>query len=33
MSGETWAIVAATGLGPILAVLITFWRDGKTRCA
>lgn len=29
MSGETWAIVAATGLGPILAVLITFWRDGR----
>ena len=29
MSGETWAIVAATGLGPIFAVLITFWRDGR----
>ena len=30
MSADTWAIAAATGLGPILAVLITFWRDGRT---
>lgn len=29
MSQETWAIVAATGLGPIFAVLITIWRDWR----
>ena len=29
MSGETWAIVAATGLGPVLAVALTFWRDNR----
>ena len=28
ISQETWAIVAATGLGPILAVIITLWREG-----
>jgi hypothetical protein len=28
MSGEAWAIVAATGLGPIFAVALTLWRGG-----
>jgi hypothetical protein len=27
ISQETWAIVAATGLGPILAVGLTLWRE------
>lgn len=27
ISSETWAIVAATGLGPILAVALTLWRE------
>ena len=27
ISNETWAIVAATGLGPVLAVTITLWRE------
>lgn len=27
ISGDTWAIVAATGLGPILAVALTLWRE------
>lgn len=27
MTNETWAIVAATGLGPIFAVAITLWRE------
>lgn len=30
ISQETWAIVAATGLGPILAVGITLWREAVT---
>jgi hypothetical protein len=30
MTGETWAIVAATGLGPLLAVAVTFWREGRS---
>ncbi len=30
MTADTLAIVAATGLGPILAVLITFWRDNRS---
>lgn len=29
MSGETWAIVAATALGPVFAVMISFWRDDR----
>jgi hypothetical protein len=29
MSGETWAIVAATALGPVFAVIVSFWRDGR----
>ena len=29
ISGDTWAIVAATVLGPIFAVAITFWRKGR----
>lgn len=29
MGIDTWAIVAATGLGPMIAVLITFWREGR----
>lgn len=28
MTSETWAIVAATGLGPILAVALSLWREG-----
>lgn len=27
MAADTWAIVAATGLGPIFAVSITLWRE------
>ena len=27
ISTETWAIVAATGLGPILAIALSLWRD------
>jgi hypothetical protein len=27
MTSETWAIVAATGLGPILAVVLSLWRE------
>lgn len=27
MSPDTWAIVGATGLGPILAVALTLWRE------
>jgi hypothetical protein len=30
ISPETWAIVAATGLGPIVAVAITLWRTEVT---
>ena len=30
ISSETWAIVAATGLGPIFAVGITLWREAVT---
>ncbi len=30
ISSETWAIVAATGLGPIIAVGITLWREAVT---
>ena len=30
ISQETWAIVAATGLGPILAVGLTLWRKSVT---
>lgn len=30
ISSETWAIVAATGLGPIIAILITLWRGAVT---
>lgn len=30
ISSETWAIVAATGLGPVLAVGITLWREKVT---
>lgn len=29
MSSETWAIVAATALGPILAVCLTLWREAE----
>jgi hypothetical protein len=31
ISPETWAIVAATGLGPIAAVIVTFWRDAVNK--
>jgi hypothetical protein len=27
ITADTWAIVAATGLGPILAVALTLWRE------